>query len=132
MSLAINIDLDFMAFESFFKKANQFHGGDPRMNAIKKSWSRWALCVAVFVATWLLGLMATGWVLFRVEALQTLWLGGIGILSNIGMFSSLGGKARDDALFDSLIYLWLPLAAWLAWYVNRWLKHHLQVSFTQE
>ena len=81
---------------------------------------------------WLVGLMATGFVLYRFDALLDLWLGDIGIISNMGLLSSLDGESWESAVFESLAFLWLPLAAWVAWYVNRWLKRHLQVSFTQE
>ena len=87
-----------------------------------KSGPRWALSAAVFIATFVVGLLATGWVVYRIEPLLNLLLSGVGIFRKFGLFSSLDGEGWEDAVFESLTCLWLPLATLLTWYVNRWLK----------
>lgn len=92
------------------------------MISLQRPWPRRALCITVFFVTGAVGLLATGWVLYRFEILLNLWLSGISFLNNIGLFSSLDGESWEDAVFESLVCVWVPFSAWLAWCLNRFLK----------
>jgi len=92
------------------------------MNLLKNPWARLVLCTGVFLLVWIVGVLAMGRVLFSSEPLFDHWKSGIRIFSDVGLLSHMDGEGTEDAVVESLMIFWIPIAAWTAWRLNRWLK----------
>jgi hypothetical protein len=92
------------------------------MISLKKISIRWTLCVFVFLLVWIVGVAAMGRVLFSSETLFDHWKSGVRIFSDLGLLSYMDGEGTENAVVESLMIFWIPIAAWTAWQLNRWLK----------
>ena len=81
------------------------------MNVLKRPVPRLVICVAVFLTMWLVGLFASVRLLYSSGALFNHWVSGIRIFSEIGLLSHLDGEGVEDAMVESLMFLWVPIAA---------------------
>jgi hypothetical protein len=89
---------------------------------LKRSVIRLALCIVAFLFVWAGGIFSIGSVLYSSEVLFRGWVDWLRIFNALGLFEHSGSEEMQNAVIDSLVCIWLPLAAWVAWRLNRWLK----------
>ena len=75
-----------------------------------------------FLMMWFVGVIATGRLIYSSETLFRGWVDGMHVFKAVCLFKYESMEEEDDAVFYSVVCLWLPVAALGAWWFNRWLK----------